>query len=337
MSDSKIALALFLAVVGTGGFAACSGETPDNKLLDDEPVTKDAGGDRAAPEEPEPDPPQPDPQPTGACDKAKPFGAPVPVSVNSAVYETGPRLSADELTLYFARSEAKRQMFSSTRATKDAAFGESALVPGLGDEDNGYLTTTTDEMRAFFASKRTGSKLLDVYTATRAAATGTWENVARVESLAVIAAANPPAAGVDDDNPWVLGAGNALYYDSKRASGFDDFDIFRAGIEAGVVSNPVGIGTVINTAEDEENPVVSADELTLFFARRTTANKQEVFVSTRAAATDAWGTPVEVPELNSPENDRPGWISADGCRIYISSQRANGAGLGDLYSAVRPQ
>jgi hypothetical protein len=38
----------------------------------------------------------------------------------------------------------------------------------------------------------------------------------------------------------------------------------------------------------------------------------------RASRSDAWGTPVNVRELNTPGEDFPTWASPDGCRLYFT-------------------
>ena len=47
-----------------------------------------------------------------------------------------------------------------------------------------------------------------------------------------------------------------------------------------------------------------------------------------------------MPELlavNSAQGDEPGWISADGCRLYLYSNRPGGMGMQDIYVAKRPK
>src|SRR5207249_823543 len=72
-------------------------------------------------------------------------------------------------------------------------------------------------------------------------------------------------------------------------------------------------------------PVTSVDGLTLFFASDRAVGPgggADVWVATRAALGAPFDTPRLAPELSSPAVDIPGWISPDGCRMYLSSDRA---------------
>lgn len=334
MMGSKFALAALVTV--SLGFLACGDGGQDVSLVtqfddQDEPDTK-------SPAPVTPDPKEEEPAPTAppGCDATKPFGDPVPVAINSALWDTGPRLSPDELTLYYSRTDDPpvRHVYAARRSSFFAAFGDPQRVEGFGEESTGYLTITADGLSGFVSSTRAGSEGIDVFRVARSSPTGAWESLVALPSLARPAGA---PATLADDNPFVTPNGATLYYDSRRATGFDDFDIFRATVSAsGEVSAPMSLGATINTAADEENAVLSPDELTLYFARRTVEGKQDVFVATRPTTGDDWGAATAVTELNTVENDRPGWISADGCRMYISSERAGGAGLSDIFVATRP-
>jgi hypothetical protein len=80
--------------------------------------------------------------------------------------------------------------------------------------------------------------------------------------------------------------------------------------------------------EDDATP--SNSGLEMFFARN-----MNVFRATRAHPTGAWDVGSVVEELSTADDDAPSWISPDGLRIYLQSQRA-GTGMRDLYVATRP-
>jgi hypothetical protein len=48
-----------------------------------------------------------------------------------------------------------------------------------------------------------------------------------------------------------------------------------------------------------------------------------------------FGTPKPVTELNSSRLEYPQWLSVDGCRLYLESDRPGGAGDLDVYVASR--
>ena len=61
----------------------------------------------------------------------------------------------------------------------------------------------------------------------------------------------------------------------------------------------------------------------------------DIAVSEYDAANDTFGPAVVIPELRSPAEDYPTWVSPDGNRLIFGSNRAEGYGSYDLYSAER--
>ena len=59
-----------------------------------------------------------------------------------------------------------------------------------------------------------------------------------------------------------------------------------------------------------------------FTSGRTGSMAQDVWTATRATTSTMFGTPVVVSEVSSVANDTPRWLSPDGCRLYISSDRS---------------
>ena len=68
------------------------------------------------------------------CDPNKPFGAPALVSgLSTADDDSTARLSADELTVFFARGVAGAgvpDIYTATRASRDAGWGVATMVSG---------------------------------------------------------------------------------------------------------------------------------------------------------------------------------------------------------------
>jgi hypothetical protein len=84
----------------------------------------------------------------------------------------------------------------------------------------------------------------------------------------------------------------------------------------------------INTAGlADEHPVVSADGLTIFFSstRPGGLGNIDVWTAARASSGDPFGTPMDVGAVSSSSKDIPDWISPDGCRLYLHSDRNGGS------------
>jgi len=114
------------------GDAAAAGE--DGAVDELVPAPKGDGGDDPG-SEPEPVDGGPDAEGGVApdCDLTKPFGAPKMLAVNTTAYETGGRLSSDELTIWFARrstaTSTDGDIWTAKRATKEAAFAGRRRSP----------------------------------------------------------------------------------------------------------------------------------------------------------------------------------------------------------------
>ena len=67
-------------------------------------------------------------------------------------------------------------------------------------------------------------------------------------------------------------------------------------------------------------PTVTPDERTIYFASNRTdlgnVAGVDIFAAQRPSAGAPFGTPVNVYELNTWDDDYPNWISADGCTPY---------------------
>jgi len=116
---------------------------------------------------------------------------------------------------------------------------------------------------------------------------------------------------------WVLADGRALYFDSNRDG---DLDIYRATVDGAGTALAAATVSGLNTAAEESEPIATLDDKTIYFARKV-SGKRKIYVAHRPSATGAWGAAAAVGELNASADESPTWISSDGCRIVISSER----------------
>ena len=115
---------------------------------------------------------------------------------------------------------------------------------------------------------------------------------------------------------------------SRNRTGFSDW------------SAPVNIGPPINTQWDDNVPVLSKDEKTLFFTSNRPGSingSEDIWVSKRQNKNAPWGEPVNLgSRINTPYNDRMRSISADGKIILFQSNRIDGSqGGNDIWAMVR--
>jgi hypothetical protein len=237
-----------------------------------------------------------------------------------------PRLTRNELTLYFATdrmSPGSVQIWQAGRVEVGAAFcytvgilpfswwngglGSPSLSPTVtGDGLGGALTM-------YLESTRTGRS--EIYLTTSPYLTGLWSD--------------PQVYFDESGGPYVMPSGRVLYFHSSR---FGNTDIFRVSTDTFA---PVG---GINSPYDDLRPVVTEDELTIYFASSRpdpdARGGWDIWVATRGSAEADFGTPSVVRELSTEQSESPGWISPDGCRLYFD--RGGSTTISRIYVAQKP-
>jgi hypothetical protein len=253
------------------------------------------------------------------CDPGGRFSDPVAVEeINSPVVDDfGPSLSPDELSIYLgsARDGAVQfLLYAATRSTTDEPFGAPAQVAAVGGAQD--PSVSGDGLTLYVQGALDGTLgALDIWRLTR---TNHFDQFGPVENVASL------NSTVNDGGPHVIGNGDVVYLSSVRDAGGND--IYRAERTGNDFAEPVRV------LEDAEDPTVTPDELRIFVAR---GSPEDIWTATRDSVDEPFGSLEPVAELNTEGIDRPTWISADGCRIYLV--HADEPGTADIYYAERAQ
>ena len=84
--------------------------------------------------------------------------------------------------------------------------------------------------------------------------------------------------------------------------------------------------------------MLSSDKLTIYYSSLRSDGgahgKPDIWRAQRHNATGVFDPPSNVGELNSAATDFVGWLSEDGCRLYLSSNRMTSRGY-EIYVAQR--
>jgi hypothetical protein len=278
----------------------------------------EAGPPEAGP--PEAGPPDAGP---GGCNPTSPFGAPVLVAgLMSTASEGGLRMTPDETSGFFWSTRAGGpgtvNLYTATRSSQGASFAAITLLSSINVTGNQYdPSVTSDALTLAFGSDRASSDgTFDLFLATRATASGDFSGITAITSL---------NTSSNDQQPYLLPDGSEIYFSSDRTG---DSDIYRARTtRGGGFGNPSAI-TEINTAGlADEHPVVSGDGMTIFFSstRPGGLGNIDVWMATRTSSRASFGAPVDVGAVSSSSKDIPDWISPDGCRLYLHSDRNGGS------------
>ena len=279
------------------------------------------------------------------CNPNAPFAAPVLVAEladpNVSFESREPRLSADERTIYFSFGPAGGTfvLFYASRPSASVPFGAKAAVAGLtgGSGSDNNITLSADGLVALISSNRTSGannpKSSQIWSTTRANLSAPF--------AAPQWAQNKFGSTSDDMDPFFIPDAGGLFY----AAHIDYFDQNVVKIKrwtyGGGTTYSAATGPAFsppNAAAKDRAPVLTPDELRIFYATNAAPDGGvvaggNIWTASRPDRAVGWGTPSIVTELAGfGTYPRPGWVSANGCRLYLTS---NKSGRNLIYLAQR--
>jgi Tol biopolymer transport system component len=102
--------------------------------------------------------------------------------------------------------------------------------------------------------------------------------------------------------------------------------MYRTTKSGGSFSAPnIVSGVDLDSANNDGAPVLTPDELTLYFTsnRMGGAADYDIYVATRSTVADGFREAMPLTSLNTTGYDTPSWISADGCVLYFTRREPN--------------
>lgn len=142
------------------------------------------------------------------------------------------------------------------------------------------------------------------------------------------AALNPLDKNVD---PFFTAKNDAVWIAAAPAA-TDAYHLYRSER----IPGGFGPAVLVDTSGFEgASPIPDGDELAVYFGsyRPDNVGGSDVFVMTRASATQPFGVPRRVTELASGSEEWPRWLSRDRCRLYFIRTTPD-AGI-DVFLATR--
>ena len=198
-------------------------------------------------------------------------------------------------------------------------------------EGDWHPDISSDGLVLYFASERPGGRgNADLWMSARLTSEDPWGEPVNLGS--------PVNSSAADFSPSISADGLSLYFYSWRGSGQGKSDIWvstRTSIE-NPWRTPSNLGSSVNSNEEDRDPCISADGLTLYFTSNRGGN-WDIYKASRPNLQTSWSQAniESVYRLNSPEADRYPSISSDGLSIYFSSYRVGTQGFWDIYVATR--
>jgi hypothetical protein len=254
---------------------------------------------------------------TRRCDPSAPFGTPTRVpNVNSAMEELDMVLTSDELTAFFVRfTGTGATLQTSSRASADSSFPAPAVAPSVAAIESAHdifrISVTSDGLVLYL---RTSDS--NVYVASRPDASGMFTSATRILADGSSLFANSPKISADS---------MTLYWSSAD-------DKLRAATRTGAYDTFVNRRAV--SLHNMTDFAISADELTLYYSNFPNA---DIFVSTRTSKNVPFDVGAPVSNVSTSDGDVPLSVTADGCLLYIRSNRPGSDGANDYWVARRTQ
>lgn len=242
--------------------------------------------------------------------RPRPFGKPTLLFKDNATKRMSGRFWPDEKSIFFV---VDGDIFNAVRSSTVVAFPDGAAIPGVktvGLEYGPFISK--DGKSLYFNASEWGVLRL-------AQRENTAEDFAKPEDIVGL---RPYP-----DAPYLAGDDDVLYYDADDEN-LAKHHIWRAELsDSGFADNEIQIAE--NADFKPFSPVVSRDELTMYFAANGAATGVDIKLVTRESRDVAFGDPQDVPSVNVPGAfNRPTWLSDDRCRLVIESAQT-------LYLAVK--
>jgi hypothetical protein len=234
-----------------------------------------------------------------------PFGSPTPLTtINDTSVDVDPSMTADGLLLFFCSTRpglGNLNVWSSERATTADPWGTPVMV-GAGE----ISTTATEQDPVISGDGLTlyFTRQNDIYRATR---------TSRADAFGAPVAISELNTGSVDVVSSVSYDGLTLTLHSTRP-GSQGADIYLATRpDPSSAWTVVAMPGAVNGSNDESDSFMWNDRLTLYFdSGRASTVDFDIYVATRASASEPFGAPAPLLELDTADEEADLWLSADG-------------------------
>jgi hypothetical protein len=110
----------------------------------------------------------------------------------------------------------------------------------------------------------------------------------------------------------------------------------RTAEKFGEWSEPLNVGSPVNSASNDNYAVLSRDELTIYFTSdRPGSRGEDLYFATRESVGSLWDNPQNMAAINSSAADSLPFLSPNEHVLYFHSTRDGGCGLGDIWMTHR--
>jgi hypothetical protein len=246
--------------------------------------------------------------------------------LNTAADEDDPFVSADNLSLYYASNKTGTfGILVSKRASSKATWpaGKALLVSKDFDQRSPFqfkneLYFTSNEIPD---EKLAKLRNFDIY-----------KKIGMQAPLPLLGEGINERT--DESHPWITPSGKEFYFSRKTEDGWKLF------VAKGPTPGPISKAKAVGFAKGFHNATQSKDGLTMYLQGLLKEGSWGLFRSKRAKLAGAWSEPAPLPGLSHPDStlgDQSPCLSADGSRLYFSSDRPGGKGGLDIWYVLTSQ
>jgi len=232
-------------------------------------------------------------------------------------------------------------VFGGGRAKADFVFGEPTK---LGPPVNSSYADLpgcipSDTLEFVISTDRPGNYgYLDLWVLKRETLSEPWGAIVHLDSRINTSG--------QDSLPSLSSNGLELYFNSNNSSGgYGGFDIWMAE-RSSLTSewgSAVNLGGLVNSSAWDASPVISSDNLTLYFSSRRAGGygSDDIWVSSRETKYEPWEPPINLGAVvNSTASELPCFISNDERLLIFNADRpgpfrSGGYGASDIWMTSR--
>ncbi len=264
------------------------------------------------------------------------------LAVNSKYDDYGAAISADGKTLVFTsrRPETKggkrdpndnkflEDIYISTWNEKDNAWNSAEPIPGkINTEDHDgclSLSPTGDEIYVYRNEGDAGNGSGDIFVAKKSPS-GKWSVAKKIEK--------PINTTYFESSATITEDGKKMFFISERAKGLGRADIYMSEkVDKSTWSEPVNLGNIINTPNDESMVFVHPSGEVIFFASNGHKSVGGYDIYKSILVDGQWGKPENIGyPINTVDDEKNFSITSDNKKAFITSFTEQGLGGADIY------
>ena len=143
---------------------------------------------------------------------------------------------------------------------------------------------------------------------------------------------------VSIENPFVSHKGDKLYFSANYPDAIGGYDLYVCNIKPdGTLETPTNLGSSINTEYDDKYPSLSMDDKYLYFSSKGHTNIGGFDLFTSKITSNGFSSPRNMGYTINTVYDEVAYFLAAKNKGYVSSNRQNGKGGYDLYTATNDE